>query len=104
MNPSYRLEDCRRQAKRHPQTFTAPPAAHLAPLKAGSLVQLIFLAASGPNAIGCGGERMWVRITSRDGDDFVGELRNTPATLGGLGFGDEVRFEARHVADIDHSN
>jgi len=49
------------------------------------------------------GERMWVEVESIEGDGdasaFVGRLANQPRVVE-LQPGDEIRFEARHVAAV----
>jgi uncharacterized protein YegJ (DUF2314 family) len=47
------------------------------------------------------GERMWVQITERAGDDFKGVLHNQPFELKTVQHGDAVIFEARHIYQIE---
>ena len=46
-----------------------------------------------------GGERMWVEVTSVDGEQFTGTLSNHPIVID-LAFGDEVRFGLKHILSI----
>jgi hypothetical protein len=46
------------------------------------------------------GERMWVRITGRDGEGYTGVLENQPQSIPGLDKGDDVRFGRQHVLSI----
>ena len=53
---------------------------------------------------GVHGERMWVIVTERNGDDIVGELNNKPFFLTTVNLGDTVKFKAGEILDIDRSN
>ena len=44
-----------------------------------------------------GGERMWVEVSGRDGDAYLGVLTNVPSAITTIGRGDEVRFGPEHV-------
>lgn len=50
-----------------------------------------------------GGESFWVDVTSVDRGGCVGRVDNNLINqdLHGLDYGDVIRFEARHVKDID---
>lgn len=100
---SYKLDDARRRHRTSPDTFEIPSAEItddlLAPKKRGDvpLAKLIFLP-----AMGHGGERLWVRVERRDGAQYVGKIDDSVVDSRlGLRSGDTVRFEARHVADVD---
>jgi hypothetical protein len=81
-----------------PYTFYQPSALLVERLARDDLVKLIFAFASDdPEAPGA--ERMWVRITDREGDRFTGVLDNVPRYIRGLQLDDGVEFEGRHIAD-----
>lgn len=43
-------------------------------------------------------ERMWVEVVRKEGEKYVGKLRNQPFVFNKeLKFGDEVMFEPKHV-------
>lgn len=106
----FRLIDAREMGLLHPATFWVPPADQLSKLAVGDLVKLGF------EVKGYATERMWVRITTRIGDNsFVGTLTNTPVEHMTdldkadsddypLYYGAQVYFDACNVMDIDHED
>jgi hypothetical protein len=95
---SWSLDDARPYAEAAPYTFTLPLAEEIAALAPGDDVKLIF---RGEPRGRWGAERMWVRITARDGEAFEGTLNNTPSDLPQIALGAAVRFEGWHVIDIE---
>jgi hypothetical protein len=80
----------------HPDTFDVPEVDVLAELVPGDFVKLGFRDdADGGDG---GGERMWVKLTSRSGSEWTGTISNTPFWLD-LSFGDEVRFGPENILD-----
>lgn len=80
----------------HPSSPLIPSAEEKAPLRPGNLVKIRFedrhLA-----------ERMWVRITKRDGPDLQGTLENEPFLLDDvLMLGDTITFTLDHILDIEN--
>ncbi len=47
-----------------------------------------------------GGERMWVQVERIEDGQWIGTLANDPMVIPSLRFGDEVRFEAKHIIGI----
>lgn len=76
----------------HPETFWIPSADEKAALRPGDDVRLMWSVRRSH------GERMWVRITQRNGDEFTGTLENWPV-MAYLRHGDRVRFQADHIID-----
>jgi hypothetical protein len=48
------------------------------------------------------GERIWIEVTGRVGNKYIGKLGNTPVIIAGK-YGDRVYFRAEHVIDIMRS-
>lgn len=95
MKKAYLIEDCERMSKEKPEVFAVPPAEELESLEAGDYVKLVF-----QNFDRSYGERMWVRISLREGGRFCGNLTEAPAFLSGIAHGDAILFESRHIANI----
>ena len=77
-----------------------PPIEARKNLKAGDLVKLIFrMKEKSSDEISV--ERMWVIVDRKEGEEYVGKLDNDPVGDVYLKAGDEVRFEPRHVIQID---
>lgn len=57
---------------KYPDSFWVPDAEERAMLRPGDLVKLMWTVTRSP------GERMWVKILSRDGDELIGRLSNWP--------------------------
>lgn len=89
---NHTLADAQQRHDESPETFHIPSDADLRAIEPGSHVKLIFEAADGP------GERMWVRVTEIDGEQYVGSLDNDPFIMTHLGRGDTIHFERRHIA------
>jgi uncharacterized protein YegJ (DUF2314 family) len=87
------LADCWQRHTNSPETFEIPNDVDIASLKPGDFAKLIF------QAVGAG-ERMWVKVEERTGQNFSGWLANTPATIDGLNVGDRIEFHARHIAQV----
>ena len=76
----------------YPDSFEIPDADEKADLRPGDRVKLMW------SVRGLPGERMWVEILERGGDQFVGHLRNHPMFVH-LSCGEQVRFHADHIID-----
>jgi hypothetical protein len=94
------LTDCRAQHEKHPDTFHIPDERDLWSLGTGDFAKLIFTIPEGVDPDGMVGERMWVVIRERAGDDFVGVLDNEPLCFDDLRLGDLIGFSAANIADI----
>lgn len=92
------IQDPRPVARENPYTFQLPSLQEIACLQPGHIVKLIF--ESVPTARAWGAERMWVKITHRDGECFLGTLDNEPQDMPQLRLGDEISFQAHQVIAI----
>jgi hypothetical protein len=90
----------------HAETFWIPPLEQRQSLRRGQAVKLIFdIEGIEPDgSVVAQGQRMWVLVTERLGDTYVGILDNEPALEPAenvyLRKGAEIPFRAEHVADI----
>lgn len=91
----------------YPDTFWIPPLEQRQNLRRGQAVRLIFeIEGEEENGdIAVQGERMWVIVSERYGDFYLGILDNQPASLEPsdnvyLCFGAEIPFLPEHVIDI----
>ena len=98
----YVLDDPRPIAAESPYTFYLPSDDMKAALEVGDHVQLVIR--SVPSSRHYDAERMWVTITSIDGDWFVGNLANTPFDMPQLPLGTRIEFQCYHVIDIEWSD
>jgi len=93
--------------EKYPDTFWIPPQKEREGLKIGQAAKLMFdveaFDESGKQCIS--GDRMWVIVSERIDDTFIGILDNQPTCLdfetdSYLRFGAEIPFKAEHVIDI----
>jgi len=84
-----KLVDCKKMNRRYPRTFWIPSAEQLAALQEHDLVKVISF-----------GERFWVIIRERSGDEFTGEVNNELFTTE-LKCGDLIAFREENICDID---
>lgn len=94
----WELMDARKMNQAHPGTFHIPLTDDLKNLKVGSIVKLGFDVIGMKDAPG--GERMWVIVTTRNGDEFVGKLDNDPVVIRGLKYEDVVHFKTDNILSI----
>ena len=93
----------------HPDTFWIPEWKRLDNLQRGDAAKLIFEIEgqdADTGAIEVSRERMWVIVSGKIGDTYIGILDNQPATIEPadnvyLRFGAEVPFTAEYIIDID---
>ena len=85
-----------------PYTYYLPPPEFLAALTVGDIVKLIFEGI--PISKEYGAERMWVIVTERKGNDFIGTLDNNPYDIPQLKSGESIRFNIKDIIDIDWSD
>lgn len=95
----WELMDARKMNQAHPDTFHVPSTDDLMNLKAGSIVKLGFDVTVTNDAPGS--ERMWVVMTTRNGDEFVGKLDSDSAVIRGLKYGDTIHFTTDNILSID---
>lgn len=97
---TYRIDDAQQRAAQDASFERPMPEEIDMRLKPGVFAKLLFHYHDGKQHHG---ERMWVHVGKREGDEWVGALANDPVSIPPevLDWGDTVRFEARHVADIN---
>lgn len=78
----------------HPETFWIPEDEVKDDLRPGDLVKLAWTVSRSP------GERMWVRITDRDGDRLVGTLESW-SVCAYLEPGETIKFHIDDVIDYE---
>lgn len=102
INTYWQLDNVFERNKESPYTFYKPSKAVTDKLKAGDLVKLIFFSDS--DTAGYKGERMWVEITDRNKENFVGKLDNEPYHLKGLKLGQILHFGTEHICDTEYED
>jgi len=93
---SYKLEDGEQLNKKNPRTFHIPSKVERDTLKTGDIVKLIFLF----DDEGSMPERMWVKIISKDENQYKGILDNDPYTTKTIKAGDDVIFGSENIIQI----
>ncbi|MBX9994514.1 MULTISPECIES: immunity protein Imm33 domain-containing protein [Priestia] len=101
-NTYWQLDNVYERNKESPYTFYMPSKAVTDKLKAGDLVKLVFFSDS--DTAGYKGERMWVEITDRNKENFVGKLDNEPYHLKGLKLGQILHFGTEHICDTEYED
>ncbi|OEJ12998.1 hypothetical protein BFL38_00060 [Brachyspira hampsonii] len=91
----YYLENAFELNKEYPDTFKIPSKEETYSLKPDDYVKLIF---TEENAVP---ERMWVKITNINGNNFTGILDNDPYCLKSVKCGDKIVFKTENIIDID---
>jgi len=99
----WELRSAEESHRRYGDSFWVPPRADREALRRGQAAKLIFDIADEMGDIS--GERMFVIVTEKVGEVYLGILDNQPATLDPDGdaylrFGAEIPFTAEHVIDI----
>lgn len=92
---SYTLVDGVEMNRAHPRTYQIPSLEEKDKVAVGDYVKLGFCEAAHIH-----NERMWVKVTKRDGDQFEGYLDNDPAFLTSIKWKDVVKFESRHIINL----
>jgi len=95
----YWIDDPRPIAARAPYTFFLPSPAELQAIEVGDLVKLLF--EYGIEAEKWDAERMWVTVTSIEGNEAVGRLDNEPdEPRSPVRLGDFIGFDRRHALAV----
>ena len=104
----WELRSAERSHAEHPEKFEIPPLQARQNLERGQAAKLIFdiEGVDEDGSVVAQGERMWVIVSERVGDHYVGILDVQPQAIEPaddvyLCFGAEVPFRAEHVTDID---
>ena len=84
------------------ETYKIPSLNDRLSLNAGDLAKIRFYIRTEDDdgEITDHGERMWVKILSKSGNWYFGELDNQPSCTSGISPGLEVSFQPRHVISI----
>jgi hypothetical protein len=103
----WQLRSAEESHDQNPATFFIPPAEQRQTLQRGSAVKLIFEieTADETGKLMITGERMWVIVSERVGEFYIGILDNQPACMvpedkSYLRFGAEIPFKAEHIIEI----
>ena len=103
----WQLRSAEESNRQRSDTFWLPPLTDRQNLVIGQAVKLIFeIEAFEENGeLGVQGERMWVIVSEKVNDFYIGILDNQPALVEPsddmyLCFGAEIPFQAEHVIDI----
>ena len=100
MPKSWNLENAQKLADEFIYTFYKPSKEVVSLLNVGNQAKLIFSFESDdpedPSA-----ERMWVEITERIENKFIGYLDNDPAYIKDLKYKDIIEFSEIHIVDTD---
>jgi hypothetical protein len=103
----WELRSAEESHRENPKTFWIPPREARDNLRRGQGAKLIFdIEGCEPDgSVVVGGERMWVLVTERIGDVYLGMLINTPSLDLSDDFyvrlGAEIPFLSEHVIDTD---
>jgi hypothetical protein len=84
-------------------TFFRPSPTLLGKVSTGDLIKVWFQYRAKPWHQSCG-ERMWVRVTGRDGDEVTGELDNIPTDIIGLRLGSPLQFEVKNILSAEYAD
>lgn len=93
------LKNAEKLHEAHPDTFEIPEREERDSLRVGDIAKLVFVLTS-PEEGDPGAERMWVKVTNRQGANYVGELDNDPCALLGAEAGNFIEFGPEHIIDI----
>lgn len=94
---NYTLSDVVDIHNQYPETFEIPTTDEVNNIKIGDYCKLIFKVDQ--LSYRADAERMWVKVTSIDGNQYVGTLANDPVVVD-LVFGGVIAFGMRNIASI----
>lgn len=95
---NWHLDNAEKLHAENPRSFFIPSAEARDGIEKGDVVRLIF-ALHERREDGMSGERMWIAVEGRDGDEYYGALTNQPVEVD-LDLGDTIRFKPEHVIAI----
>jgi Uncharacterized protein conserved in bacteria (DUF2314) len=93
------LGNAEREHAENPRSFFIPSAEERDSLSDGDLARLMFNRHEREKGEPSG-ERMWVEVDGREGDEYIGTLTNQPVFIRDIGAGDKVRFGPEHVIAV----
>lgn len=97
----WKLGDGDKKNREHPETFWVPSPQEKAQIEPGDLVKVMFEPRLFPPGADRIGERMWVRVTKVGRRRLEGWLDNDPICFPRLEWRDTIKFELKHVVDIE---
>ncbi|MDO9222101.1 MAG: hypothetical protein Q7U20_00130 [Caulobacter sp.] len=101
------LDDAEQRHSESPDTFEIPPLWIREVLEPGDFAKLIFKIAIDDNEDPEAFERMWVVVTVRTPDGYMGVLDNEPSSIAEndtFWYGSELPFSPRHIIDVNKAN
>ncbi|MGG3802025.1 immunity protein Imm33 domain-containing protein [Metabacillus fastidiosus] len=99
---SWHLDNIYKRNAEFPYTFYIPSKQVIDILSIGDIVKLRFVGETENDDLT--GERMWVKITERNGENFKGILTNEAYDLKDLEIGQEVLFKAENICDTEYKD
>ena len=99
---NWELDNVYERYNEAPYTFYIPSKQVIDILDVGGIVKLIFVSVAEDESYV--GERMWVEITHRYGENFKGILTNEPYEFNTIKVGQEISFEAKHICDTEYED
>jgi hypothetical protein len=99
---NWELESALTRHQRAPRTFQIPSQEARSAVRVGQAVKLVFRirVTDERGSTDVVTERMWVYVTGREAERYVGRLQNQPECTPDLAPGTVVHFLADHIADI----
>lgn len=91
---AYKIASGVEKHRASPDTFWIPSDDDKAGIQVGDYAKMIFNSDDGGS-----NERMWVKVTARDGDSFKGTLANKPYGLP-LKYGADIEFGPDNIIEI----
>lgn len=94
------FRDAQELHRQYPETFEVPSAERLDRVTPGSLVKVCVLSWQADEE--AGGERFWVEVLERHGDQLVGRVDNEldDTDKHGLALHDRVQFRLENIYDV----
>ena len=103
----WELESGEERHREAPDTFWIPDLEHRRALNPGDYAKLIFRISLDDDDDPCSVERMWVIVTGKVGEIYLGILDNEPDAIeenDDLWPGTELPFRAEHIIDLHHAD
>ncbi len=103
----WELRSAEKSRAKYGEDFWIPSIEARQAVRPGQAARLIFdIETDNEGEIEIGGERIWVIVSQKIGDTYIGILDNQPACLVPadtfyLSLGVEIPFQAEHIIDID---
>lgn len=99
---SWSIDDPRPIAKSAPYTFEMPTEVQVNALEVGDFAQMTFCPRPSNRVFRA--ERMWVKVTGKTGDEFVGTLENKPSDIPQLKIHQKVEFFRHQVIGLEFAD